>query len=683
MKKWNDFKQIWILDFEFFGESGDPQTPICCTAKDILTGEIKQEWIGKNFKQLPYPISSDNLYVAYYSSAEWGCHLSLGLPLPLFILDLYAEFRNLTNGLYLPHGAGLLGACEYYGINGSNSEYKDSMRNEILEGKGNYTETQEKNILDYNNKDVLLTEQLFYKMKNHIDLTYALLRGRYMGCVARMEYNGIPIDVDSFLELKQCFPIIQEELIWRINKDFDVFEGKTFKEEKFKNYLHKNNIPWDFTPEGHLRLEDDYFKDMSVAYPQLAPLKDLRYALSQLKLNNLQVGGDGRNRCLLSPFRAKTGRNQPSSAKYIFGPATWIRFLIKPTEGNALAYIDYSQQEIAIAAQLSQDKNLLQTYSTGDPYLAFAKRIGAIPPEGNKQTHGVVRDLFKRLFLATNYGMSVETFAKQAGIPLAKAKALLAAHKRTFEEYWIWAKNQASWAVLNGKNITACHWNYITKDAKERSLFNWPMQATGADILRIAVCLCTQNGIKICGPVHDAILIEAPINEIESQVTLARKLMEHASEMVLGLKIRTDAKIIRYPDRYTDPRGDFMWNTVWDILKNISPEEKRQRIFELQNQTNLLEFTEETEVKPKDDLSKKRRRQLMLKPINSSEKSMVERIKKQGCFSHVQIMALVRAVRDSDFDLEHEVDWKNDSYQVILNRIKNKTTVKQITGEIL
>jgi hypothetical protein len=48
----------------------------------------------------------------------------------------------------------------------------------------------------------------------------------------------------------------------------------------------------------------------------VAPLRELRLSLGEMRLfANLAVGRDGRNRCLLSPFRSKTGRNQPSNAK--------------------------------------------------------------------------------------------------------------------------------------------------------------------------------------------------------------------------------------------------------------------------------------------------------------------------------------------------------------------------------
>ena len=63
----------------------------------------------------PYPIGPDVLFVAYLASAELGCHLALGWPLPARVLDLYVEFRNAANGTKPPNGFGLLGALTYHG----------------------------------------------------------------------------------------------------------------------------------------------------------------------------------------------------------------------------------------------------------------------------------------------------------------------------------------------------------------------------------------------------------------------------------------------------------------------------------------------------------------------------------------------------------------------------------------
>ena len=89
---------------------------------------------------------------------------------------------------------------------------------------------------------------------------------------------------------------------------------------------------------------------MAARYPFIEPLRELRYSLAKLKLNDLQVGSDARNRAVLGAYGTKTGRNAPSNSKFVFGPAKWIRFLITPPVGLTLIHRDYCQQEVRIAA---------------------------------------------------------------------------------------------------------------------------------------------------------------------------------------------------------------------------------------------------------------------------------------------------------------------------------------------
>jgi hypothetical protein len=94
------------------------------------------------------------------------------------------------------------------------------------------------------------------------------------------------------------------------------------------------------------------------------------------------------------------------------------------------------------------------------------------------------------------------------------------------------------------------------------------MQANGAEMLRLACCLATKAGIKVCGPIHDAILIEAKVGELDEQTALAQECMAEASALVLnGFRLRTDCNKVIYPDRYIDPRGKKMWETVCGILQ--------------------------------------------------------------------------------------------------------------------
>jgi DNA polymerase I-like protein with 3'-5' exonuclease and polymerase domains len=306
-------------------------------------------------------------------------------------------------------------------------------------------------------------------------------------------------------------------------------------------------------------------------------LRELRVALSQMRLSALAVGQDGRNRTLLSAFRARTGRNQPSNTRFIFGPAAWLRSLIQPPAGYGLAYVDWSQQEFGIAAALSGDPLMLEAYRSGDPYLTFAKQAGAAPPEATKATHREVRELFKACVLAVQYGMGPDSLALRIGQPLIKARELLRLHRETYRVFWAWSDAAVDHAMLFGHLETVFGWRvHVPPDPNDRSLRNFPMQANGAEMLRLACCLATERGIEVCAPVHDAVLICAPLDRLEVEVERMQQAMAEASRVVLaGFELGTDAKIVTYPDRYVDERGSVMWSRVMALLSEQERQESR------------------------------------------------------------------------------------------------------------
>src|SRR5437870_11694278 len=91
------------------------------------------------------------------------------------------------------------------------------------------------------------------------------------------------------------------------------------------------------------------------------------------------------------------------------------------------------------------------------------------------------------------------------------------------------------------------------------------MQANGAEMLRLACSVTTEKGISVCAPVHDAILIESPVDEINNAIHTTKEAMAQASQIVLdGFELRSDAKI--FTDRFTDARGQSLWDTVMALL---------------------------------------------------------------------------------------------------------------------
>ena len=74
--------------------------------------------------------------------------------------------------------------------------------------------------------------------------------------------------------------------------------------------------------------------------------------------------------------------------------------------------------------------------------------------------------------------------------------------------------------------------------------------------------------IKLCAPIHDALLIEARSDQIDSEVVKLKECMSEASEAVLGngKLCRVDADIVRYPGRYMDEHGQEMWDQIMGLL---------------------------------------------------------------------------------------------------------------------
>jgi DNA polymerase I-like protein with 3'-5' exonuclease and polymerase domains len=248
----------------------------------------------------------------------------------------------------------------------------------------------------------------------------------------------------------------------------------------------------------------------------------------------------------------------------------------------ALAYIDYNQQEFGIAAALSGDEAMKRAYRSGDPYLEFAKLAGAAPPDATKASHPEIRDQYKIAALGILMGMGQELLGTQTKTCEAMGRRLLRQHKEVFPAFWIWSDAQVDRANLGDHLSTVFGWQLRSSDESSRTLRNFKLQANGADMLRLAAIALTERGIEVCALVHDAVLIEAPIDEIEAVAAEARKQMTAASRAVLsGFEIGTDLEIIRYPDRFREKRGHEFWKLVCGLVGIPDPEA-------LQSDTSVL-----------------------------------------------------------------------------------------------
>lgn len=564
-----DFVEVVLVDFEFTAPPGERPRPVCMVAQELVSGR-RHRLFQEELLELPrppFPIDERTLVVTFYGSAEWSCFLALGWELPAATLDLYVEFGNRTNGRRRPAGRGLLGALMYYGLESLSAAEKGEMRGVAMRG-GPFTAAERDALLVYYESDVLALRRLLTAMETDLDVPRGVVRSRFMQVVAQMEFAGIPVDAARLARLKDRWDEIKSGLIRKVDASYGVFEGSTFKMDRFRDWLSVHDIAWPHADNGLPRLDYETFSDMAKIHPAVKPLGDLRHALSQLRWADIPVGSDGRSRLLLSPFASLSSRNQPSNSKFIFGMPAWTRGLVRPAPGFGLAYLDYEQQEYGIAAALSGDEKMMQAYRSGDPYLAFAKEAGAVPAHGTRESHPVERSIYKQVVLAVNYGMGPESLGLRIAKAPAYAKALLDRHRSTYRRYWQWSDSVVTSLQFMGYVETVFGWRlHLGAEVKERTVRNFPVQANGAEMLRLACILAADLGVKIVAPVHDAILIEAPLDDLDVAITVARQAMKEASEVVLdGFQIETDVKVIRAPDRFMETRGEKMWKDVSDLL---------------------------------------------------------------------------------------------------------------------
>lgn len=123
---------------------------------------------------------------------------------------------------------------------------------------------------------------------------------------------------------------------------------------------------------------------------------------------------------------------------------------------------------------------------------------------------------------------------------------------------------------LTGQMESALGWKiWLTSYTdNDLSIRNWPVQSLGSEILRVAVVLAFRAGLKICAPVHDALLAECRVEDLKKTEALLKAVMVEASAIVLGRdnELGVDVKSWIHPNHYFDKRGVDVWNEVRDLL---------------------------------------------------------------------------------------------------------------------
>jgi hypothetical protein len=587
------YREVWTVDTEFYpgrgktngGVDGDPITPLCLGAYEMRSGRVIKRWQDQLGPFPPYRLDADALFIGYMNSAEFGFHTANGWGEPACALDAYIEFRHYTNDGTIKSGDrdkgfySFAGALRYFCEDELDVAHKKDVRERIIAGPP-FTAQEREDILEYCWSDVRALARLVTHIVPTIrSLPHALFRAKFQWAMAQSESRGVSVDLPLLTQIRDHWHDMRADLVSEMDKPFGCYEIEAsqphWRRDRFKAFVQRHRMSWPVYEDGQLIETDQTFREMEGKYPFIGPLRELRYSLSKLRLNDLQVGSDGRARTLLGAYGTKTGRNAPSNSKFVFGPAKWIRFLIAPPPGLALIHRDYCQQEVRIAAVVSGDAALLQACESGDVYLGIAKQLGFISDSMSRTELKAVRTLFKTVVLGIQYGLGALSLAIRAGISLYEAGEILArlrARFRVFEDY---ARSVVDHAGIVLEVSTPFGWvMQCPPGINPRTVRNFPIQSTGSEILHVACVLAERRGIRIVAPVHDAIMAEAPIDQVDEVSAALDRCMRDAAALVLrGYELPTDVQLIRPGGRYFDERGEAMWNTVTKLVAKL--EERR------------------------------------------------------------------------------------------------------------
>ena len=487
------------------------------------------------------------------------------------------EMSRSRDGDSKQPGPNLIQACRRYGVAAMDKAHKDDMR-ALAYTKTNHTPEEIAKLQDYClNDDCRMEMRLFGAMLPRIDLLRAPLRAGFMMEIERMRWHGIPIDMDTYgraeRHARAAMSKMQEDLNRKLGAD--VYFCGVFKRKTLFWVMRRNGIPIPIDPKtGKKSCATKLIKSMIDTHPLMNEYYEDKRMIDALRHLKLEIGSDHRHRFWLNPFGTKTGRNNPST-NTIFGLPHTMRSFIKPLPGMAIAQVDAGAEEVGIAAALSGDSVLMADYRSGDPYRQFAAAaLGILNPTEQQ------RQVYKATVLGRIYGLGAASLARNLGISRAQAEQIIDQMNRRYPVLVAWLKRVTTKAAHCVPIVCTLGWSLTATGilGEERTFLNFPMQANGAELMRLVIIRAGAAGLRLIGCAHDSWLIEDTIDRIEESVNRLQEIVRQTSrDLFNGFELRADCKptdIVRYPDRFIDKREreDEMrhWNRLLELIEEAA-----------------------------------------------------------------------------------------------------------------
>jgi len=434
------------------------------------------------------------------------------------------------------------------------TERKTRVRNLIIRNNPEEIEANKDEILEYNLSDVEYMPAMLARViaeftkAGVFNQAEMLERGSSVAHAAVMSMRGYPINYGHVRNFSQAVPDILKDVQEHINEQFPkmkVFEWDkknvryAMRQQPIKDWISKKSGKarvWPKTATGGFSLS---FQDAwSLLYSFRSPYPEgdfaaqiYRYLRLKQALNGFIpkganandktnffsfVGRDRRVRAYLNPYGSQSSRFQPKAAGYLPLKPSWMRCFIEPPKGKAICGIDYKSQEFLIAGLLSDDRNMIDSYRSGDVYFDFAVKAKAVKRTADQKDPKVkaIRTKFKSTVLGIQYLMGPESLAAKltldTGIEhsVEEAETLVDLFAKIYKRFDRWRRLQITQYRKNKKLRLSDGWTLFGDNFNMRSVANCPVQGEGGAILRRAIRYAHDAGLKPIMPLHDALYIE-------------------------------------------------------------------------------------------------------------------------------------------------------------------------------
>ena len=400
-------------------------------------------------------------------------------------------------------------------------------------------------------------EQL--KEKNQIDL-FRNIEMPLMKVLADMESEGVLVDRNIIDEYSVKLTAKVDELtheIWNLAEtEFNINSTKQLGEilfEKLKLTVIKK------TKSGY-STDADVLEKLKEEHPIIEKILEYR-TLNKLKATYIDgiiplISDDGRVHAKFNQTVTATGRISCTEPNLQNIPIRTeigreLRKMFIAKEGYVFLDADYSQIELRVLAHMSGDDNMIHAFNSGEDIHAMtASQVFDVPlTEVTKQ----MRSEAKAVNFGIVYGISDFGLATNIGTSRKKAKEYIEKYFIKYPKIKEYMDNTKKACKENGFVETL--WgrrryvpeiksnNFNVRQFGERVAMNAPIQGTAADIIKIAMINVQKEledrnlSSRLILQVHDELVIETKIEELEIVKELLVRNMENVIQMSVPLKV--------------------------------------------------------------------------------------------------------------------------------------------------